>query len=222
MAKSSNVKSQKVILEGIDALCCIFWGPDPDQCRTLLDGDFAAVFKNVEKELGNIFHEGLGKFNTIIKGYDDPEDLFLALNEEYVRLFISNLTGITAPLFESCYEYENAPLMGPAAIRVKEFLDSAGLDISDDFNEPPDHLCIELELLYYILEKAWKIKSKKNAQLKEVEHLVSEVMMPWIESFYNRLEAEYPGRFYTLSAGMLLELLRSIKKSVTPKEPIPR
>ncbi|MGD9162931.1 MAG: molecular chaperone TorD family protein, partial [Desulfobacteraceae bacterium] len=202
MAKSSKSKSQKVLLEGIDALCCIFWGPDPDQCRTLLDGDFTAVFKNVEKELGKIIHESLSKFNAIIKEHDDPEDLFLALNEEYVRLFISNLNGITAPLFESCYEYENAPLMGPAAMRMKELLDSAGLDISDDFNEPPDHLCIELELLYYILEKAWKTKSKKNARLKEVESLVSEVMLPWIETFYNRLDTEYPDCFYTLSAGM--------------------
>lgn len=217
MAKSSKNKSQKVILEGIDALCCIFWGPDPDQCRTLLDGDFTAVFETVEKELDNKIHKGLKKFKAIIKAYDDPEELFLALNEEYVRLFISNLNGVTAPLFESCYEYENAPLMGPAAIRMNEFLDSAGLDISEDFNEPPDHLCIELELLYYSLEKAWKTKSKKNGQLKEAEAFVSEIMLPWINTFYNKLISEYPGSFYTLSADILRELLQSIKESLAPR-----
>jgi putative dimethyl sulfoxide reductase chaperone len=216
LAKSSKIKSQKVILEGIDALCCIFWGPDPDQCRTLLDGDFTEVFETVDKELGKSIHEGLGKFKSIIKGYDDPEELFLALNEEYVRLFISNLTGITAPLFESCYEYENAPLMGPAAIRMKDLLDSAGLDISEDFTEPPDHLCIELELLYYTLEKAWKAKSKKNGQLKDAQVFVSEVMLPWINTFYGTLDSEYPDCFYTVSANILLKLLRSIKKSIAP------
>ena len=214
MAKSLKIKSQKEILEGIDALCCIFWGPDPDQCRTLLDGDFTEVFENVEKELGNIIHDDLNKFISVLKNFDDPENLFLALNEEYVRLFISNLNGVTAPLFESCYEYENAPLMGPAAIRMKDFLDSAGLDISDDFNEPPDHLCIELELLYFILEKAGK--SKKYNQLKEVEAFISKVMLPWIKTFNNKLVSENPDCFYTISSSILLELLQSVKKSLTP------
>ena len=212
MAKSLKIKSQKAMLEGLDALCCIFWGPDPDQCRTLIDGDFTEVFESVEKNLDINIHEGLDKFKSIIKGFDDPENLFLILNEEYVRLFISNLNGVTAPLFESCYEYENAPLMGPSAIRMKDFLDSAGLDISEDFNEPPDHLCIELELLYFILEKAWK--SKKNGQLKEAEAFVSKVMLPWIDTFYNKLTSQYPDCFYTLSACILLEFLRSVKKSL--------
>lgn len=216
MAKSLKTKSQKVILEGIDALCCIFWGPDPDQCRTLLDGDFTSVFKTVEKELGKNIQEGFNKFKEIIKKYEDPEELFLALNEEYVKLFISNLHGITAPLFESCYEYKNAPLMGPAAIRMKDLLDDAGLDISEDFTEPPDHLCIELELLYYSLEKAWKAKSKKNGQLRDVQIFVSDIMIPWVKTFYNRLSSEYPDCFYTVSANILLELLRSIKRSLAP------
>ncbi len=193
-------------------MCCIFWGPDPDQCRTLLDGSFSEVFESVENDLDIDIHQGLEKFRSILDAYDDPENLFLKLNEEYVRLFISNLNGITAPLFESCYEYENAPLMGPAAMRMKEFLDSAGLDISDDFNEPPDHLCIELEMLYFILEKGWK--SKKNAQLKEAEAFISKVMLPWIDTFYNRLAFEYPDCFYTISAYMLLELLQSVRKSL--------
>lgn len=214
MAKSIQIKSQTVILEGIDALCCIFWGPDPDQCRTLLDGDFTAVFESVENGLDIDIHEGLDRFISILKGFDDPENLFLALNEEYVRLFISNLDGVTAPLFESCYEYENAPLMGAAAIRMKDFLESAGLDISDDFNEPPDHLCIELELLYFILEKGWK--NKKNTSLKEAEAFISKVMLPWLDTFHSKLAAENPDCFYTVSAYMLLGLLRSIKKSLAP------
>ncbi len=214
MAKSSKIKSQKVILEGFDALCCIFWGPDPDQCRTLLDGDFTEVFESVENDLDINIHEELTKFRSILNDFDDPENLFLALNEEYVKLFISNLNGITAPLFESCYEYENAPLMGPAAVRMQDFLDSAGLDISDDFNEPPDHLCIELELLYFTLEKAWK--AKKKVQLKEAEAFISKVMLPWIKTFYNKLVSAYPDHFYTISACMLLELLRSVKKSLAP------
>ncbi|MBN2419940.1 MAG: molecular chaperone TorD family protein [Deltaproteobacteria bacterium] len=214
MAKSSKIKSEKAILEGIDALCCIFWGPDPDQCRTLLDGDFTAVFENVETELGPVINKDLNKFKSILNKYDDPENFFLVLNEEYVRLFISNPGGVTAPLFESCHEYENAPLMGPAAIRMKDFLESAGLDISEDFNEPPDHLCIELELLYFILEKAWK--NKKITRLREVEAFVSKVMLPWIKKFYGKLSAENPDCLYTVSTAILLNLLQSIKRSLAP------
>ena len=105
--------------------------------------------------------------------------------------------------------------MGPAAIRMKDLLDSAGLDISEDFNEPPDHLCIELELLYYTLENAWK--NKRNGHLKHARALVSEVLLPWINDFYKKLAGEYPDCFYTVSAAILLELLQYVDKSIAAR-----
>ncbi|NIQ90076.1 MAG: molecular chaperone TorD family protein, partial [Desulfobacterales bacterium] len=74
--------------------------------------------------------------------------MYQHLEEGYVRLFISAKGGITAPLYESCYEFEGAPLMGRAAAEMKERFETKDLSVADTIQEPPDHLSIELEYLY--------------------------------------------------------------------------
>lgn len=208
--KSSENRVHEIILESLDVLSHIFWGPEPNQCRMLLKGELTSVFETFDQKLDKSVHVKLNKLNSIIKKFDDPEVLFLSLNEEYVRLFISHKDGIIAPLYESCYEYDNAPLMGPPALRMHDFLDSVGLTLLDEFNEPPDHICIELEYLYFVLEKAWGGK-KNKVQLKEACDFVSKIMLPWVDTFHKKLASEYPKSFYTLSAFLLCKVLRSIK-----------
>jgi TorA maturation chaperone TorD len=70
-----------------------------------------------------------------------------------VRLFISNRTGITAPLFHSCYASGDGLLMGEPARMMREVLAAQGLDLAETVHEPPDHLSIELEYLYYLRER---------------------------------------------------------------------
>ncbi len=197
------------ILKGLETLCDIFWGPSPDQCGILIRGELLTVFEPLEREFGADIGKGLVKIKEIIKRYNNRESLFDRLNDEYVRLFISHRDGIVAPLYESCYEYENAPLMGPPAARMKNLFESEGLTLSDRLNEPPDHLCIELEYLYFMMKEA--IGGKRINKLKESINFVSNILLPWIEKFYDKLALEVPDYFYTASALILRGLLRSIR-----------
>lgn len=197
------------ILKSLEALCNIFWGPNHDQCMMLISEELLQAFELLERDIKINFSVELKKLNTIIEEYNDPELLFYRLNEDYVRLFISHKDGIIAPIYESCYEYENAPLMGPSAVRMKNLFISKGLTLSDDMNEPPDHLCIEMEYLYFIMKEAGR--GKESFELKEVRNFVSDIMLPWIEKFYNKLVSEVPDSFYTVSAFLLYRLLRSIQ-----------
>ena len=206
---SPNTKSYDIILASVDVLCRIFWGPDPGQCKALLQGELLLLFESLAQGTQLELQENLNKLKSIINSYDGIDSLCEALNEEYVGLFISHREGIAAPLYESCYEYENAPLMGPSATRMKTLLETAGLTISNDLNEPPDHLSIELEYLYFLLNTAEE--DEKSGTLSEASEFASEIMFPWIERFYKKLAAASPESLYTVSAHILCMLLNLIR-----------
>ena len=84
--------------------------------------------------------------------------LFDFLEESYVRLFVNAQNGITAPLYHSCYQDTGQPdsqsgLMGESAGFMRQFFKSKGLSLANSINEPPDHLSIELEYLYFLLQQ---------------------------------------------------------------------
>ncbi len=195
------------IMKGIETLCRIFWGPDPDQCGSIFRGELTSFLEPVEYGSETGISDSLNKLKSLLNSFEDPDSLCAALNEEYISLFISHRDGIAAPLYESCYEYEGAPLMGEAAVRMKTLLESAGLALGEDFREPPDHLSIELEYLYFLLNKA----KEGSCDYREASEFVSGIMIPWIGAFYEKLRAENPESFYTLSAYILLRLLGFIR-----------
>ncbi len=195
------------VLDSLDAISNIFWGTADIQCRALIEGSFNAVFEEVDRLSRNNLTD---KLKTFLKGFDNSEDLLKHLNEEYVSLFISNINGITAPLFESCYEFENAPLMGPAAEKMKARLEAIGLDMTEDINEPEDHICIEIEYLYFVLKNS--LEDEDSGSLKMAEDFVSNVMLPWTAEFCKRLNDGHPDSFYAIAAGLLVDTLGAVKQ----------
>ncbi len=59
--------------------------------------------------------------------------------------------------------------MGPPAVRMKKRFESSGLSLSDNMHEPPDHLSIELEYLYFLLEKGWS--DNEGSLSRRLRHL---------------------------------------------------
>jgi TorA-specific chaperone len=127
-----------------------------------------------------------------------------------VRLFISAKGGITAPLYESCYEFEGAPLMGRAEIEMKERFEAKGLSVTDTIQQPPDHLSIELEYLYFLLDKGWR--DKDGALVAEAAKFASQTMLPWILQLEERLASERQCLFYPHMVSILEAILRTIGK----------
>lgn len=68
---------------------------------------------------------------------------------DYAKLFVGPFE-LTAPPFGSVYLEEGHKLMGDSTMDVKEIYRLGGLEVSDDFSNPPDHIAAELEFLYYL------------------------------------------------------------------------
>ena len=217
LQNSENRKINDAVLEGIEIMCRVFWGPDLESCRHMIEGNFFQSFEIILSKTEAKPSVILDNINSLINRFDTDQSLFHHLNECYVRLFVNNKEGITAPLYQSCYEFENAPMMGKPAVKMKKRFKSKGLSIADNLNEPPDHLAIELEYLYFLLENGWT--NKDNELVAEAVAFAGESILPWVIQLRNLLKNETICSFYPLSASLLVAILSFIAGFVNGGQP---
>jgi len=148
-----------------------------------------------------------------VNDFGNPDSLCEHLEQAYVRLFVSHRGGIAAPLYQSCYEGENASLMGRAALEMKARMENRGLNVSASLHEPPDHLAIELEYLYFLLERGWR--EGNDDLLGEAARFAPTVMLPWLTRVSERLADETQCRFYPLMVSLLVHLLSELGAQLT-------
>ena len=208
---------QAALLEAVALLSRFYWGPAVDGSRDLLRGTYLKPLQVLTPVMRYEPPGILDELKAISTSFTSEDEIFQYLEQAYVRLFINSRDGITAPLYASCYmpggaPENDSPLMGPAAVLMKECFESKGLSLGDHIHEPPDHLSIELEYLYFLLERGW---STDDATLMdEAVTFSAEIMLPWVLKFQQRLVAvETECRFYQLITAILCAILRFIGAS---------
>ena len=214
---SLDKTNQAALLEAVALLSQFYWGPDAEGSREMLQGIDLRPFEVLKPIVGYEPAGILDELKAINTSFADEDEFFQYLEQAYVRLFINSRKGITAPLYASCYAAgsapgKNAPLMGLPAVLMKERFESKGLSLGDHIHEPPDHLSIELEYLYFLLERGW---SDGDAALKdEAVSFAGQIMLPWVVRFQERFVAiETECRFYQLTTAILCAILRFIGAS---------
>jgi TorA maturation chaperone TorD len=208
----SSRDQQHALLELFKELISIFWGPDLQKCNEILQKPFLSLIDKLSTQADFRNFETLTEIKSVLNKFTSAEALFHHLEEAYVRLFVSDRTGVIAPLYASCYAStasgEKALLMGEPAIDMKKRFVSKGLSLSNEIHEPPDHISIELEYLYFLLDKGWADDDRDL--IREASAFVADVMLPWVSKFQTGLEAEKKCRFYPLMASMLKTILENI------------
>ena len=145
---------QSSLLTGLRQICRLFWGPDTEQCREMVAGRFFQPFTAPDSRWEPGTLAVLETINRYLRTMPDATALCEALETTYVRLFISGKGGIRVPLYQSCHAFDGAPLMGPSAVRMQRRIEAVGLSLTGNAScEPPDHLAVELEYLYFLLER---------------------------------------------------------------------
>ena len=204
-------REQTILLDGLKIMGRIFWGPSLEECTEMVREVYLNRLDSLTSVLKTGASNGLHEIISIIQSFPDGDSLYQHLEEGYVRLFISAKGGIAAPLYESCYEFEGAPLMGAAATEMKERFDAKGLSVVDTIQEPPDHLSMELEYLYFLLDKGWR--DQDGALVTEGSAFAAETMLPWVSKLHERLASEKQCLFYALMVSILEDILRTIGES---------
>jgi TorA maturation chaperone TorD len=202
------------LVAGVQTLSELFWGPNLQRCDEILAGTYFKPITALESVLKFNPPDVLQKIESDLTNFSDADSFFQYLETEYVRLFISNRDGIAAPLYESCYigvaPGATASLMGAPAIMMKKRLQSSGLSLGDSIFEPPDHIAIELEYLYYLLQKGWT--EGRPALFNEAVSFAANTLLPWISKLRQRLAGESEGRFYFFVASIVTASLQFISE----------
>ena len=200
-------------LNGLALLAQCFWSPEPELIADLSSGQAQADLDRLTGLIGRSGDPagpaGRGDEVGSIREYVSAAGADLAgdLEQAYIRLFGAIRGGLVAPPYQSCYEGQGL-LMGRPAEMMAARLAAAGIDLSGRTDEPPDHLAVELEYLFIILEAA--VGSDDQAGLAEAARFARIEMAPWLARFAARLADESGAGFYPAAARLALEAVEFI------------
>jgi TorA-specific chaperone len=100
--------------------------------------------------------------------------------------------------------------MGRPAAMMKERLTAAGLWLEGRSSEPPDHLAVELEYLYLLLESGFE--NSDQALIDGAREFAMQEMAPWVRVWAGRLANETEDRFYPAAAKLVEAILLKIER----------
>jgi len=177
-------------------------------CYRLLSACFYQPDKSLfiqENILGNL-KEGVKRIcppaSAFVKKMEDALSKYT--NEEllidYAKLFVGP-NKLIAPPYASVYIEKERKVMGDSTIKTMEFYREAGLEISKDFKELPDHVAVELEFMYYLIFKEVEALRKSDIETTsrfiEMQHrFLNSFLGLWINSFCEKIKSGTDNEFY--------------------------
>jgi TorA-specific chaperone len=96
-------------------------------------------------------------------------------------------------------------MMGEPALKMQRRFKSKGLAVDSDLHEPPDHLAIELEYLYFLLSKGRENPDREL--IAEAGSFAAETMLPWVSMLQKQIASQMPDHAYTHLASILTAVL---------------
>lgn len=201
------------LLDALRVISSLFWGVDIEKGHRLFTGDDLHVLERLLPLLSPDTRDAYTRLEDLVRTFASGQDLCEHLAEGYIPLFVNARGGIAAPLYQSCYPERGAPqapagLMEAAAKRMQARFTSRGLNLDSGLNEPPDHLAVELEYLYFLLDRGWA--QSDPSLLNEAVDFTRTELLPWVPAVEERVAKTAAGSFYALLLTILLALLRLI------------
>lgn len=139
-----------------------------------------------------VFSENMGEAFSL---YSDEELLV-----DFSQLFVGPYE-LKAPPYGSVYLDKGRKVMGDSTMEVMEMYREAGLAISDDFKELPDHIAAELEFMYYLIFK--EIEALENSDIagaiafiNRQKLFLDRFLKRWIQPFCNKMREGASSEFY--------------------------
>lgn len=131
-------------------------------------------------------------------------DRQLELAADFAGLFLSDpKQGV--PPYESLYRGEGGLLMQAPMTLMQARLTRLGINVSDKYKEPEDHLAIELDLMGNLIIRAAEARTadERSRWLAEQDELLHEHLLGWFNRFEQGCHAKDNFGFYGACARLL-------------------
>ncbi|MGY3941747.1 molecular chaperone TorD [Aeromonas tecta] len=131
-------------------------------------------------------------------------DRQLELAADFAGLFLVDPKQGALP-YESLYRGEAKLLMQAPMAEMQARLARLGIDVSDKYKEPADHLAIELDLMGNLIIRAAEAGTadEREQWLQEQEELLHHHLLGWFERFEQACRKADKFGFYGASARLL-------------------
>lgn len=193
---------EKIAREMIYKLLSIcFDVPKENWKETELIAELAEMLTLVESDA---YHEAQ-RLMDFLNDEADIEELQVA----YARLFVGP-QKLKVPPYGSVYLERKRRVMGDSTMDLLAFYNQIGIKVSENTKEIPDHIKIELEVMYYLLFNeilALRKGDKDTAEKYKAwqKEFFKDYMLPWFKTFAQELENNKEHYFYT-SLGKILKV----------------
>lgn len=202
-----NPSEFRSLLNGLALMSQIYWGPTPELCDDLARPSLVEEMTELSGVLGAESNQATqGLLGCLRRSGSSGGDLHNVLESAYINIFVNGRGGAAAPIYQSCYDSPDGVLMGRPALMMQERLSQAGIDLTGKTSEPPDHLAVELEYLYLLLERAY-LQDDPSLLGKAREFAATE-LLSWVEPLRSRIPGNEDYKFYAAATDLLLAMLR--------------
>ena len=151
---------------------------------------------------------GLGRdtLESLRSAIEDSMGGVEELKVEHTRLFVNAYPRLECPPYETVYREKRRSLMGRHALDMAAFLEEIGLEPSESFKEPPEHIAVEMEAMFYLIYR-WLREKGGMADLCPQWKLYKSHLAAWIPEYASCLEKAARHPLYVSLAMLLKELI---------------
>ena len=135
----------------------------------------------------------------------DREDAQLELAADFCGLFLTSDKQAALP-YASIYLDEGKLLNGKPAEQMAALMHTKGIQVDRNFNEPADHLAIELDFLGNLIIRSNELEQESHleAALAEQKALIETHILSWIPQFSENCALYDKFGFYSSVAELLV------------------
>ncbi|MFQ5891202.1 MAG: molecular chaperone [Candidatus Methanofastidiosia archaeon] len=173
--------------------------PSKDVIEKLKDREFLSNLKELFGHSSSHLEKFLKEFDGNCK----------ALKQEYVSLFLAPSARYVAP-YESVYR--TGLLWGNSTIDVLKCYERAGVVISKECKEIPDHLGLELEFIHFLCgREAETLENSREEALKFLnlqKEFLQNHLMSWVSEVCDEIEKKTKSEFYKGIASLTSEFVK--------------
>jgi len=150
--------------------------------------------------LGLEASEGIARAVDWLAGWPGREAALLELEKEYTRLFVTAYPKVVAPPYSSVYLDEQRRVWGASTAEAARLYEAAGLGMSRDFHDLPDHIAVELEFASHLISEQQKRAGGNDSTVRDLasieKRFLAEHLFRWAPAFFSRVGEQSRTTFY--------------------------
>lgn len=182
-----------------------FSHPDRDLIE-LFDGARLEEILQARRCLGLEKPQDIEEAANWLAKWPSQETALLELGREYTGLFINAYPKVIAPPYSSLYLDSDKLVWGRSTAGVARLYEAAGLSISREYHDIPDHIGAELEFASYLIAGQLKNDAHRASPAEQLacleKRLLAEHLHRWAPAFFNLVVESASAGFYQAAALM--------------------